>query len=137
MRSRLTILLLVILAGASFGVYRWWLDYRVESLEAACKAAIESEDWDTLEAKAEAMIRVAPDNGNAWLYLANASVQQEDFERAAECLKHVPDDHPMCALALLERVEMLFAKLNLVELAENVGSAPGTRLVLLKDISST
>ncbi|MDA1018366.1 MAG: tetratricopeptide repeat protein, partial [Planctomycetota bacterium] len=77
-----------------------------------CKAAIEAEDMQALEAASTRWLEWDPESGDAWLFLADASAQQSDFERAAECLDRIDDSHPKCVPALLQRVEILFAKLN-------------------------
>ncbi len=103
---------LLLLAGAAWPSYRWWSDYRTQAFKTDCQAAADSKDWERLEELTTRWLAWDGTNGFAWLFLAEAAQQQEDFERTAECLARLSDNDPKCVPALLARVELLFGKLN-------------------------
>lgn len=107
------LLLLVVLAGltawAAFAGYR---GYRLASFEPACRQALEAEQWEQLRRRASQWAAWQPENADPWIYWAEAAQRLGDFERAAELLGNLPDDHPRTVPALLERSGLLFGALN-------------------------
>ena len=96
------------LAGSYFVVRR----IRVESLSASCREAIQSNDWDRLERCAEQWCWWDRGQATPQLYLAEAALQTEQYERAVELLDRLPDADLRTPAALSKRSSVLFERLN-------------------------
>lgn len=66
----------------------------MEELGRLCLEASRKQQWATLQEHAERWTDIEPQNGKAWMYVARALQQQREFDQAAICLAHVPDDSP-------------------------------------------
>ena len=112
---RIGLLLLVGLAVAgAWPAYRWWHERRTGQFKAACRAAVAAEDWQTLRSAASRWADWDPENGDAWVFLAEAGVQSGQAEQAAEALGRVRDDYTGVLPALAIRGDLLFSDLNRV-----------------------
>lgn len=105
-------LLTLVIIVAAFPSYRWWRDGRTESFKKACVRAVEEKSWEQLEAIALRWTEWEPSNGDGWVYLAEASVQLGEVERAADALGRVSNSYHGALEALALRGELLFADLN-------------------------
>jgi tetratricopeptide (TPR) repeat protein len=65
-----------------------------------------------LEAQSRRWIHLAPQSGEAWVFLAEALQQQRKFEQAAACFEQVPAAAPEAESALLAKVDLEFGPLN-------------------------
>jgi tetratricopeptide (TPR) repeat protein len=101
--ATLTVFGAVIYAGRS---------HRIQSLEKACRAAVEAGDWDTLRQAATQLRYWQPSKAAAVIFLAEADNQQGRLEEAVALLRQLPDDDPMSPPALLECSHLLFGPLN-------------------------
>lgn len=105
----LPVVLLVVLVG--WPIKRWFDRQAAERYRAACKAAIEVKDWQTLERESSAWLRYDPEADDALIFLAEAAVQQDDAERAVDCLGRVNDQYQGALAALSVRAEIQLADL--------------------------
>ena len=103
----------LLIAGGAWPAYNWFKGSREKSFQANCTRVADAKDWKQLEQLSIQWLAWDKNNGYAWLFLAEASQQQGDFERTAECLSRLLDQDPKCVPALLERADLLFRKLNL------------------------
>ena len=87
---------LAFLGAALFAGSFWtgWWQPTVEELGRLCLEASRKQQWATLQEHAERWTDIEPQNGKAWMYVARALQQQREFDQAAICLAHVPDDSP-------------------------------------------
>lgn len=111
LRNKIIWIAVIFLAATCWG-YLKWTSYRTESFRNECRLAADDGDWEQLEDAATRWLSWDGTSTDGWLFLAEAASEQQDFERAAACLGRLEDDDPKCILALHERVNLLFEKLN-------------------------
>lgn len=112
-RFVIALALATVLVGA-WPAYRWWHTHRTEQFKTACKQALADKDWKAAETIATRWLAWDSANSDAWVLLADASVQLGDAERAAKCLGKVDDSYHGALQALVVRGDILFGDLNRV-----------------------
>lgn len=126
-RIWIAVILVVAAAVAAWPSYRWWVDRRTSQFEDECRTALKAEDWTSLEESSRRWLAWDDENGDAWLYLATAAQEQGDEELAVDCLDRLPDDHPKCVVALLQRVDLLMKQDRVLEAEESAERAVGIK----------
>ncbi len=84
----------------------------VASFAETCRQAHEARDWPALEPAAQRWLAWEPGKAEPLLYLAEATFETAQYDRAAEALGQMPDGDPRTPKALLERSSLLFDVLN-------------------------
>jgi len=106
------LVLFVVLLAVASPAWKMWLKYRDEQYLAACKDALEAENWELLEIISENWHNDSPENGYPWLYRADAALGLKKHEEAAEFMGSLPEDDPKFAAAMLKRIDLQFSLLN-------------------------
>lgn len=78
------------LLGISFLAWKQYRSWTRSQYEAACRAARNDVNWQAELATATQWTNEFPEDVAAWLYLSEACMETEQFERAREGLQHVP-----------------------------------------------
>jgi len=112
------VLLLPIVALCAWGGYRTWFNHRLEAARSQCVSADDQEDWQSVVKWGEIWTRLAPEDAEAWLLLADGYSKQGDFQRTAECLGRIPRDDERFLSARAMRGDLLLSELHLASEAE-------------------
>lgn len=80
----------LILAGGLVPAWNWYDTRKTAALAAACRAAILEEQWDAAQSLAEQWVSRSPQDGQAWLSLADVAKHRGDLAATAECLGRIP-----------------------------------------------
>lgn len=113
-------LLGLLLIGSIIPGVNWWNNSQTAAIAAECLAAIEREAWDEAEPLAQQWVRRRPEDGMAWLSLADVAKQRGDLQATADCLGRIPatDSHYLKSQML--RGDLLLDGLNRPDLAVEV-----------------
>jgi tetratricopeptide (TPR) repeat protein len=84
----------------------------IGGLRRLCRDAVRARQWSALQASSERWTAIAPESGEAWVFLAEACQQQQQFEQALQCLDRVPESAPEAEAALTAQMELQFGPLN-------------------------
>ncbi|MEZ6064311.1 MAG: tetratricopeptide repeat protein [Planctomycetaceae bacterium] len=103
-------LLLLLVAG--WWGYRIWQRRTTETLQQACLAALEAEDWELAEQLGLRWRDHDPDNTRILAHLAEAARRQQALDRTADYLLQIPDSDPDALTLLALAAEVQFAGLN-------------------------
>lgn len=106
------LLFIVLIIGGAWPAWNRWLEYRDEQYLAACKSALEAENWKLLEVVAANWHQDSPQNGYPWLYRADAAIGLKNYEDAARYMGSLPTDDPKYAAAMLKKIDLEFGLLN-------------------------
>lgn len=110
--------LLVVLTCSLIGIVgivlaaQAWTDYREDAFARRCDTASAASDWKSLHRCALAWTECSPENGDAWLALAEAQRRLGDLELTARSLEQVPSDDPRKLTTLAMLAELQFMGLN-------------------------
>lgn len=99
--------LIVIMAGLV-----WWQIPSEQNLRTQCRDFRKKANWKQLASLSEYWTRRQPKSAEAWLFRAEAAQGLQDFAKVADYLGRVPADDKRAIPAWLERVAILFEKLN-------------------------
>lgn len=110
-RIFLPLLLAVAIGGA------WWIHSRIRqnqlrTLIQTCRDAVHREDWRAAAPLAEEWAARTPEDGDAWIILADIAKAQGDFESLAECLRRVPVSDSRYVKSQLLRADLLLNGMN-------------------------
>jgi tetratricopeptide (TPR) repeat protein len=108
----LTCLGAAILAGWIWG---GWRQPTTEEMNRLCLEAARKQQWTTLQEQGERWAASEPENGKAWMYVAQAMEQQQKFDEAAKCLTRIPASAPEADSAQIARMELAFGPRNRAE----------------------
>lgn len=110
---------LAVLCLAGFAVLAYagwqfstWTRLSPGEIRQECQRALLTRRWDRLEELGTKWTTAEPQNGEAWVFLAEAFNGREDFQRALECLKKVPDSATQMESALMAQMDLQFGPLN-------------------------
>ncbi|MBC8114020.1 MAG: hypothetical protein H7062_06560 [Candidatus Saccharimonas sp.] len=105
---------IVVLATAAISpyAYREWCSYRRNDLAEQCRAARSRQRWDDLQVLADRWSKWDSQNGEAWMYRAQAASGRHEWLEAANYFWRVPDTDARAIPALIELSKLAFTHLN-------------------------
>ncbi len=92
--------------------YREWCRYRRNDLSEQCRAARSRQRWDDLQALADRWTTWDPQNGEAWMFRAQAAGGRREWSAAASHFWRVPDSDERAIPAMIELSKLAFTHLN-------------------------
>ncbi len=110
-RPATTLLVIIALAGLWPG-FRAWQSWRANSFRTRCLEARDRLDPAAEKAAASQWVTWDPASSEAWLFLAEAASDLGEPQRAADCLDHIPPDHPQAIAIYLQKAELEWTLLN-------------------------
>ncbi|TWT51852.1 Tetratricopeptide repeat protein [Thalassoglobus neptunius] len=111
-RAILFAILVIVVLGLKNPVVNAVQSYRAARFKSECKALIDAEDWSGARSTARAWLKMTPGSNDALVFLAEAAVQLDDPEEAADSLSKVSDDYHGALQALAVCAELQFTDLN-------------------------
>lgn len=92
--------------------YLIWKNNKLSRTINSAQFAIAVSDWSNAQQLAEIWVKETPDDGDAWIALAEATRHLKQFDRTAECLKNVPRQDRRYLKVLELRGDLLFSELG-------------------------
>ena len=92
--------------------HRVWAADKAEEFKQACLQHSDNEDWPQLEAEAQRWLEWDDTDPDAWLYFADARLQQNDPVAAVDALRRVPDSSDKAIPSLLLASELQLGAAN-------------------------
>ncbi len=89
-----------------------WQSRQLARTITATQYALATSDWSEAKSSAEAWAADAPNDGDAWIALAEATRQLKQFDQTAEALGKVPANNPRYIKVLELRGDLLLSELG-------------------------
>ena len=114
-RRMIVLSVVVAVIAAAIGspyAYREWCSYRRNELTEQCRAARSRQRWDELQILADRWTAWDSQNGEAWMFRAQAAAGRREWSAAASHFWRVPDTDARVIPAMIELSKLAFTHLN-------------------------
>lgn len=108
---QLSLVLIVLLAGAGFG-WNQYESFQRRQFEKTCRTARDQYNWEAEYSAAVAWTTRFPTDADPWLYLSEAAAKLEKFKEARDALARVPESDSRFLLSLLQKAGLEWNELN-------------------------
>lgn len=105
-------IVVIAMAIGSPSAYRKWCSYRRNELSEQCRAARSRQRWDELQILADRWTVWDSQNGEAWMFRAQAASGRREWSEAASHFRRVSDTDARIIPAMIELSKLAFTHLN-------------------------
>ncbi|QDU49479.1 tetratricopeptide repeat protein [Gimesia panareensis] len=111
-RTLRLLLILVFVGIFFFPLLSWWNQRQLRTFKENTRLYLQNQDWKAAEQAALNWTEREPQNSDAWLDLAEAYRQQQQYAAMAEALGQVSDSDPRVLKMLAMQVDVLLTELQ-------------------------